>query len=379
MSWKDCKNILIIRPDNMGDLIMSAPAIRALKETFSAKITVLTSTMAKGIVNHIPEIDEAIIFDLPWVKIANKPDVSVFNQVVAQLTEQHFDAAVIFTVYSQNPLPTAMLAYLAGIPRILAYCRENPYHLITDWAPDKEPYGLIKHQVRRDLDLVATVGATTKNENLHLNVDENLWPVVSRKLADQGFDVNQQWLILHAGVSEKKREYPVERWVATARQLIKENGYRILLTGSASEKNLTDELAMKIGEGSLSAAGLFGIDEFICLVKHAPVMLSVNTGTIHIAAAVGTPIVVLYAETNPQHTPWNVRCKVLYFSVPDNLKSKNEVIVHVNNTHYTSPALLPTADEVVNAVNELINSSTSLSTDQPFDRTPNQNQAFAAS
>jgi lipopolysaccharide heptosyltransferase II len=378
MSWKDCKNILIIRPDNMGDLIMSAPAIRALKETFGAKITVLTSTMAKGIVNHIPEIDEAIIFDLPWVKTANKPDVSVFNQVVAQLTEQHFDAAVIFTVYSQNPLPTAMLAYLAGIPRILAYCRENPYHLITDWAPDKEPYDLIKHQVRRDLDLVATVGATTKNENLHLNVDENLWPVVSRKLADQGFDVNQQWLILHAGVSEKKREYPVERWVATARQLIKENGYRILLTGSASEKNLTDELAMKIGEGSLSAAGLFGLDEFICLVKHAPVMLSVNTGTIHIAAAVGTPIVVLYAETNPQHTPWSVPCKVLYFSVPDNLKSKNEVIVHVNNTHYASPALLPTADEVVNAVNELINSSTSLSTDQPFDRTPNQNQAFAA-
>jgi lipopolysaccharide heptosyltransferase II len=369
MSWKDCKNILIIRPDNMGDLIMSAPAIRALKETFGAKITVVTSTMAKGIVNHIPEIDEAIIFDLPWVKTANKPDVRVFNQVVAQLTDQHFDAAVIFTVYSQNPLPTAMLAYLAGIPRILAYCRENPYHLITDWAPDKEPYDLIKHQVRRDLDLVATVGATTKNENLHLNVDENLWPVVSRKLADQGFDVNQQWLILHAGVSERKREYPVERWVATARQLIKENGYRILLTGSASEKNLTDELAMKIGEGSLSAAGLFGIDEFICLVKHAPIMLSVNTGTIHIAAAVGTPIVVLYAETNPQHTPWSVPCKVLYFSVPDNLKSKNEVIVHVNNTHYTSPALLPTADEVVNAVNEF--SSTSLSADQPFDRTPN--------
>ena len=378
MNWKDCKNILIIRPDNMGDLIMSAPAIRALKETFGAKITVLTSSMAKGIVNHIPEIDEAIIFDLPWVKTANKPDVNVFNQVVAQLTDRHFDAAVIFTVYSQNPLPTAMLAYLSGIPNILAYCRENPYHLITDWVPDKEPYDLIKHQVQRDLDLVATVGATTKNENLHLDVDENLWPVVSGKLADQSFDVNQHWLILHAGVSEKKREYPVERWVATARQLIKENGYRILLTGSASEKYLTDELAVQIGEGSLSAAGLFNLDEFICLVKYAPTMLSINTGTIHIAAAVGTPVVVLYAETNPQHTPWNVPCKVLNFSIPDALKSKNEVIVYVNNSHYTSPAIMPSADEVVKAVNELTNSSMSLSADQPFDHTPNQNQAFAA-
>jgi lipopolysaccharide heptosyltransferase II len=363
----------------MGDLIMSAPAIRALKETFGAKITVLTSTMAKGIVNHIPEIDESIIFDLPWVKTANKPDVRVFNQVVAQLTDQHFDAAVIFTVYSQNPLPTAMLAYLAGIPRVLAYCRENPYHLITDWVPDKEPYNLIKHQVRRDLDLVATVGAITNNENLHLDVDENLWPVVLRKLADQGFDTNKQWLILHAGVSEKKREYPVKYWVATARKLIKENGYQILLTGSASEKHLTDELATQIREGSLSAGGLFGLDEFICLMKHAPLMLSVNTGTIHIAAAVETPTVVLYAETNPQHTPWNIPCKVLPFSISDNLKSKNEVIVYVNNTHYTLPAIMPTADEVVKAVNEMISSSTTLSADQPFDRTQNQNQEFATS
>ena len=181
MSWQNCKNILVIRPDNMGDLIMSTPAIRALKETFGAKITVLTSSMAKGIIKHIPEIDDSIIFDLPWVKTSDTPDVAIFNQVITQLTELHFDAAIIFTVYSQNPLPTAMLAYLAGIPKILAYCRENPYHLITDWVPDKEPYTLIKHQVRRDLDLVATIGATTANEKLYLEADENLWPLLANK------------------------------------------------------------------------------------------------------------------------------------------------------------------------------------------------------
>jgi hypothetical protein len=68
---------------------------------------------------------------------------------VRQISEKKFDAAVIFTVYSQNPLPTVMLAYLAGIPKRLAYCRENPYQLLTDWVPDQEPYTLIKHQVRQ--------------------------------------------------------------------------------------------------------------------------------------------------------------------------------------------------------------------------------------
>ena len=67
-SWQDCKNILIIRPDNMGDLIMSAPAIRALKETFNSRITVLTSSMGAGIIPFIPEIDDVIIFDLAMDK-----------------------------------------------------------------------------------------------------------------------------------------------------------------------------------------------------------------------------------------------------------------------------------------------------------------------
>lgn len=376
MSWQGCKNILYIRPDNMGDLIMTGPAIRALKESFGARVTVLTSSMSAGVIKHMPEIDEAIIFDLPWVKTANTPDVNIFNKVVEQLKERSFDAAVVFTVYSQNPLPTAMLAYLAGIPRILAYCRENPYQLITDWVPDKEPYEFIKHQVRRDLDLVATVGATTSNEGLHLTVHEDLWPVITNKLSAQGFDTHKPWIILHAGVSEKKREYPSECWIATAKRLIAEYGLQILLTGSASEKELTEALQAQIGKGSISTGGMFKLDEFICLVKHAPLLLSVNTGTIHIAAAVGTPTVVLYAQTNPQHTPWSVPHTVLEFPVPEAMRSKNEVIAYVNQTVYKEPAIMPNAAEVVSAVGDLLKLSSPA--DQPFGHTPAQNQVFPA-
>jgi lipopolysaccharide heptosyltransferase II len=370
MNWKACKNILCIRPDNMGDLIMSAPAIRALKESFGAKITMLTSSMAEGIAKHIPEIDDAIIFDLPWVKTAETPDVSSFNKVVEIIKSRNFDAAVIFTVFSQNPLPTAMLAYLAGVPRVLAYCRENPYHLLTDWVPDKEPYTYINHQVKRDLNLVASIGATTINESLSLFVDESLWESVKLKLDDAGFNLDKPWLILHPGVSEKKREYPIELWAEAGKQLIK-NGFQLLITGSSAEKNLTDELQRKIGTGSFSVAGLFNLNEFICLVKHAPLMVSVNTGTIHIASAVGTRIVVLYAQTNPQHTPWNVPNRVLEFPVNANLQSKNEVIRHLHETVYSTTIPMPTANDVVAAVNDLL--SLPNLPDQPFREIPNEN------
>lgn len=374
MNWHGCKSILCIRPDNMGDLIMSGPALRALKETFGAKITVLTSSMAKGIIKHMPEIDDAIIYDLPWVKTAQKPDPEAFTEIVTTLKERNFDAAVIFTVYSQNPLPTAMLAYLAGIPQILAYCRENPYHLINNWVPDKEPYQLIKHQVRRDLDLVATVGAFTSKEALKIKVDEELWPLVADKLQETGIDMDKPWLLMHAGVSEVKRQYPLGKWVAAGKQLI-ENGYQLVLTGSTAERQLTDELEKQIGTSSFSAGGMFTISEFVCFVKHAPVIISVNTGTVHIAASVDTPVVVLYAQTNPQHTPWGVPNIVLEFAVPENLRSKNEVVEHVSKTHYKTPALMPTANDVVNAVNKLLNSP-GLPT-QPFPGIPNENPAIA--
>lgn len=354
MNWSGCKNILCIRPDNMGDLLMSGPAIRALKHTFNARITVLTSSMAAVITPFMPEIDEVLIFDVPWVKSSVEAGPDNFNQTVEALKARQFDAAVIFTVFSQNPLPSAMLAYLAGISKVLAYCRENPYQLINCWVPEKEPYQFIKHQVQRDLDLVASVGAHTADNQLQLEIDQTLWLSITQMLNQELYiDINKPWMILHPGVSEKKREYPLPQWTFTGKELVKK-GYQLLITGSASEQHLTDELASAIGHGAVSAGGMFSLPEFICLIAHSPLLLSVNTGTIHIAAATQTPVVVLYAQTNPQHTPWQVPHIVLPFGIPDNLKSNNQVIAHLDDTVYNKSNPMPLPEEIMNAVEALM-------------------------
>ena len=336
INWQSCKKILVIRSDNMGDLLMSTPAIRALKETFDSRITVLTSSMAAGIAHNIPEIDETIIFDVPWVKTANASFSHDFLSMVKVLKAKQFDLAVIFTVFSQNPMPAIMLAYLADIPKRLAYCRENPYELLTNWIPDKEPYTLIKHQVIRDLDLVASVGAVTSNDFLSLKIP-NAWPSTKKKLHKNSIDLQKPWIILHPGVSELKRQYPTESWIELGKRLITDFGYQVILTGSASEKKLTDEIQQGIGTNAFSIAGLLSLDEFICLIKEASLLLSVNTGSVHIAAATQTPVVVLYAQTNPQHTPWKTPNKVLYFEVPEALQSRNEVLKFVQTQSEKAP------------------------------------------
>lgn len=364
-NWANCKNILCIRADNMGDLLMSSSAIRALKETFESKITILTSSMATGIAKLIPEIDDIITYDLPWVKMEESIQSSQFFELINELKSRNFDAVVVFTVYSQNPLPAVMLAYLAEIPLRLAYCRENPYKLLTHWLPDEEPYSVIKHQVQRDCDLVKTIGAQVSDERMRIVVPNDAWLSASEKLINAGINLDEPWLIVHAGVSELKRQYPAELWIEAAKMILAETRHQILFTGGASEKQLTDKLQSSVGAGSFSIAGTLTLDEFITLIDKSPLVVSVNTGTIHLAAALNTPIVVLYALSNPQHFPWKASGKVLTFDVPEELKSKNEVIRFVDERYFKLPNPMIEPYEIIKAITEILSGNLSVIPELP--------------
>jgi ADP-heptose:LPS heptosyltransferase len=352
--WHQCKNILCIRADNMGDLIMTAPALRALKETFGCRVTILTSQMGNVITSFIPEIDEVILCDLPWIKTNQSENPETLFSLIEKIKEHHFDAAVIFTVYSQNPLPSAMLAFMADVPKRLAYCRENPYNLLTDWISEIEPLHYIQHQVQRDLDLVATIGATTSNHCLFINVNENAFNSASTKLPALQEAGNNEWLIFHPGVSEEKRRYPAQLWIELGRIIKKRLKKKIIITGSLSEKQLAENIQAEIGEDVYAAAGLFTIEEFIAVINAAPLVISVNTATVHIAAATQTPVIVLYALTNPQHTPWKVLSKVFPFPVNEELKSRNEIINYVNEHFFNKTVSMPLPKNIFYAVAEML-------------------------
>jgi ADP-heptose:LPS heptosyltransferase len=353
-NWSACKNILCIRADNMGDVIMSGPAMRALKDTFGCTLTLLTSAMGSLITPCLPEIDEVLIYNVPWIKANATLQADECLQLIADLQKRRFDAAVIFTAYSQSALPAAMLAFLANIPLRLAYCRENPYELLTHWVPDKEPYSTIKHQVKRDLELVASVGAHTQADHLLLQINELAFQSAFQKLKKQGVCLHDPWIVVHTGVSEKKREYPVDKWIDAVRLLQQHFNLPVLLTGSSGETEQARLIQKACGKNVFVVTGLFTIEEFIAVVKEAQLVISVNTATIHIAAATGTPVIVLYALTNPQHTPWNAYTKVLPFPVHEPLKSKNEIIKYVNNTFFSRPVPMPEPAGILQAAIDML-------------------------
>jgi ADP-heptose:LPS heptosyltransferase len=353
--WEKCKNILCIRADNMGDLLMSSPAIRALKKTFNCRITLLTSAMGNLMAPFINAIDETIVANLPWVKTETPVNKNEFSALVEALRLYQFDGVVIFTVYSQNPLPSALLAYMAGIPKRLSYCRENPYHLLTNWVVEKEPYTFIQHQVERDLNLVKMIGAEVKDQRIQIHFSEEAKISALKKLKGASVDLHKDWLIIHPGVSETKREYPENEWIKTGKLLRDDLSFQIVITGAESENALCKRIEQGIGENSFSLSGLLSVEELIALISESPVMISVNTGTVHIAAATQTPVIVLYALTNPQHTPWKVASTALFFSVKEDLRSKNEVVNYVNQKMMNQKAAIPSPAIILEEVKKILN------------------------
>jgi lipopolysaccharide heptosyltransferase II len=315
--WQSAHRILCVRLDTLGDVLMTTPAIRALKESLPEScITLLTSPAGAGPAPYIPEIDNVLVYEAPWLKASPfRPD-SQIDRVVLDSLRGQFDAAVIFTVYSQNPLPAALFCYLADIPLRLAYCRENPYKLLTHWVKETEPEQTIRHEVRRQLDLVATIGVSTENEQLSFWVPAQARECITARLKASGLDLSHPWIALHPGVTAPSRQYAPERYAQVAHQLAAEDGLQIVFTGSPNEVELVERIRGWMEAPSISMAGQLSIAELAALLQQAALLLSNNTGPVHLAAAVGTPVVVLYALTNPQHTPWEIPSRVLFHDVP---------------------------------------------------------------
>lgn len=316
----DVKRILCVRLDRLGDILMTTPAIHALRTAFPGRhITLLTSSVGAQAAPYLSDVDDVIAYDAPWHGLSPSTSPSADLDMQRMLETRRFDAAALFTVYSQSALPAAMLCYLAGIPRRLAHCRENPYGLLTDWVYETEPHDGVRHEVERQLALVRKVGATCTDTRMRLSVDADARRTLSARLAARGLAPRGPWFVIHPGASAASRRYPAYRFGEVATHLARASSWPILLTGSSDEAPLVRE-AIDAADASIRArlhdcSGLLNMGEFVALIERTAVLVTNNSGPVHLASALSTPVVDLYALTNPQHTPWQTAQRVLFRDV----------------------------------------------------------------
>ena len=317
-TWRDAASVLAVRLDGMGDLLMTTPALRALKEALpSRRLALLTSPQGAAIGRELPFVDDVIVFDAPWVKSGDtQPSPSATAALVRRLHARAYDAAVVFTVYSQSALPAAMLLYQAGVPLRAAHCRENPYALLTHWQadPDRDPHTGVRHEVERQIDLVTSLGVDVVHTRLQFPVRADAQRSVRAKALAAGASTLRPWLVVHPGATAASRRYPVASLVLAVATLAESERWQIVIAGAGADVAAATKLAART-PGAVSLAGSLSIAELAALLQAAEAVVCNNSVAAHLCAAVGTPVVDLYALTNPQHTPWQVAHRTLSHDV----------------------------------------------------------------
>jgi lipopolysaccharide heptosyltransferase II len=301
----------------MSGVLLTIPALRALKQSLpGCRLAMLTSTSGAQAARLTPEIDAVFRYEAPWMRgsgPSRPPDAEV--QLIEQFRHWGFDAAVIFTRWTQDPLPAAMLCYLGAIPRRLAYTRQNPCRLLTHPITETGPAEDQRHEVRRQLDLVAEVGCRTSDEGLALQISEQVVVEVEGLLRNRGFQEGEPWLVIHPGATAPSRRWPSASFAALARMLVRQHGWRVVFTGAEADRTLVEGIRAAVDAPTESLVGFLGVAHLAGLLSLAPMLISNNTAPVHLAAAVGTPVVDIYALTAPDRTPWSVPHRVVSHEV----------------------------------------------------------------
>ncbi len=315
--WRQARRVLAVRLDNLGDLLVTTPAIHAIRESLpEAAITLLTSPVGAQAGRLNPDVDDVVAYDAPWMDPWSRLplDPAREMEMIARLSAGSYDAAVIFSSFRQSPLPAAYLCYLAGIPLRLAASIDGPGSLLT--TRHRHPEQMM-HEVERGLDLVAAVGMRTSDERLVLRVPDGAREEILGLVSDQ-----RPLIVVHPGCSMPARTYPWEQYVEVIDILVRDLNARVTLTGANDERPLVDTILARSEPWTraqvTAAAGSLGFPAFCALVEAADVVVTNNTGPMHMAAALGTPVVALFALTNPpeQWGPWRVPHRMLWHEVP---------------------------------------------------------------
>ncbi len=300
------KNILVVAITRMGDMLQASPTLVGLKKQFpEAKVTVLIEKNFASICDGLPGIDNVYPIDLSLVVQALTRDgegiidaYKYFDDVLTDLKKTKFDRCINMA----SSAYTAVLLKLLGV-------KDN-----RGWTSDDEGYRLIEnpwamlfaafvYHSNRDFNSInlvdilrASSGVRQHPKSLKYNVEEEAKQNIRKFFEEKKIKLGEGPLIaIQAGASQGKRQWLPSKFGYLAKLLIEECGATVVLTGSKSEKTISDAIMQHYSNSKLvSAVGETNLKELAALLDASNILVTGDTGTMHLSVAVGTPVVALF-------------------------------------------------------------------------------------
>lgn len=293
---------MVARLDSAGDVLITGPAVRAVAAAHD-RVTMLVGPRGRHAAELLPGVDEIVEWQAPWVDFET-PELSAAHAeaLIKQLRDLAPDRAYIFTSFHQSPLPLALLCRMAAVPWVGAICVDYPGALLNlrHQVPDGIP------EPRRALSLAQAAGcALPAGDDGALRI-RDAGPLPARLATEIG---TGPFVVFHPGAAVPARR-PTAGRSATMVAALVGAGHRVVVTGSPDEAGLTAAVA---GDVAVDLGGRTSFAELAAVFAAARVIVVPNTGPAHLAAAVGTTVVSLFAPVVPatQWRPYGRRVSVL--------------------------------------------------------------------
>jgi ADP-heptose:LPS heptosyltransferase len=274
---------LVVRLDGAGDVLLAGPAVRAVAAA-CGPVTVLAGPQGAEAARLLPGVGEVLVWRSPWVDLDPPPvERRDVENLVDELSGRRFSDALVLTSFHQSPLPTALLLRLAGVGRIAAISTDYPgalldvRHRLDDDVPEAE----------RGLSLARAAG-------FRLPPGDDGRLAVRRPLPSVATPA-ERYVVVHPGASVPARRWPMERCAEAVGELTR-RGRRVAVTGGPGERGLATMVA---GRWGADLGGVTDLAALAAVLDGADVVVTGNTGPAHLAAAVGTPVVSLFAPVVP--------------------------------------------------------------------------------
>ncbi len=297
--WRGVCRLLVSRPDNIGDVVIATPALRAIRAAWpSAHITLLASRAGAQVAPMLPWIDEVLVARPVWQDLGSLPfDPDREAAFIADLTARRFDAAILLTSFSQSPHAPAATCLLAGIPLRLGESLEHDAALLTHGPKHATPTPA--HQAERNLALIEAIGVPVADRALALAPSD-----VARDRARALID--RPYLVLAPFASCSARTYPPVRAAQAAHLIARESDLHVLLCGAERDRPDARPLLDHLGGRATDLTGATDLPVYAALIAGAALVVTSNTSALHIADAFETPVLAAYSGTDLE-SQWRPR------------------------------------------------------------------------
>ncbi len=295
---------LLIRPDHLGDVLLTTPAIRALRRARpSARLIGLTGPWSAEALSAYPEI--SLVLTLPFPGFTRMPKESLSMpylmalQWARKVRQLRYETAIILR---PDHWWGAMLAYMAGVPRRVGYDLPDVRPFLTDSIPYRH-----EHAVQQNMRLVEPWTGPLGAEDI-----EYRYPIspadkdyINTLLASSQVPADRALIVIHPGAGAPLKRWLPEHWAMVAGKLSDRLGATVVFTGSDREHMQIWQIMDRMRHRAVSVAGETNIGQLAALFERATVALGPDSGPMHLAVASGAPTLHLYGPADPaEFGPW---------------------------------------------------------------------------